>query len=138
VSSAQNAIEAILYSTLTADTAAGKLMTIVSGVYNTVAPYAATYPFVVLNLVDSDDVYTLTQRIRTRYRYQIKCVGKGLDNTVAISAMSRIDTLLNRVTLAVTGYTFWVCERVSGMAFVEENAGVFYQHVSSDFKIEVA
>jgi hypothetical protein len=130
-------LEAALYSKLTSD---ATLMSIVTGIYTPIAPPDAAYPFVVFNLVDAiDEPYTLTQRVRTRFRYQFTCVVQGYSKAAAYSALQRIDELLTRQPLSVQGHDTWLVERISiGPAYYDVVDGVLYQYVPADYRIEVA
>lgn len=129
-------IEAALYSTLNSDTT---LMAIVSGIYRNVAPPSATYPFLIFQRISSRDSYTLTQRVSSAYRYQLKVIAEGYSAASATTAMARVDTLLTDQSLSVTGKTLWVMRRVNEFEYAEMGEfGVVYQHVGGDWLIEVA
>lgn len=133
---ASASVAAALYSRLNDDATLGAIVT---GVYRNVAPSTATYPFVLMQFIDSNDEYTLTQRVRSRQRWQVKVIAKGYSAVDAETALNRVDVLLTDQALSVSGKTNWYIRRDSQFEYAQMGEfGVVYQHVGGDWIIEMA
>ncbi len=132
-----SALDDALYAKLSGD---ATLMALVpGGVHNLVARKPG-YPFLVFQKVSCTPSYTLTQIIRETYVYQIRCIGKGATSKATLeSALLRVQALLNRQPLTVTGYTHWITERegdIADVAELDEDGEVLIQ-VGATYRIEV-
>ena len=128
-------LEEAIYSALANDETLSGLVT---GVYNTIALQSTTYPFIIFQLISAEDDYTLTQRVREVYRYQVRCVAEGYDNETCVAAMRKVDALLTGASLSVSSYTFWYARRSRQFAYAETDfAGKAYQTVGAEWIIEM-
>jgi hypothetical protein len=100
------AIEQSLMTILNGD---AQLKLIISSVHNVAAPPGTAYPHVIYHSLGGPDDYTLTQRIRTSYLYQIRIKDKSYTLSRINSALARIDVLLNDKEI-VAGLTLY-CRR---------------------------
>ncbi len=101
-----SAVEGALKTLFTGDTT---LMGIVTAAYNVVAPQGAAYPHVIYHKLVGPDEYTLTERVRTQYSYQIRVIDKSESMAKINAAMERIEVLLMDKEL-VAGQTLY-CRR---------------------------
>lgn len=132
MSLAVGAIERALYQRLSESA-------LVSGVYRNLAPSDATCPFLVFSLITGSDSYTLKKRIREQYTFQVKVIDEGLSGQAAADAMAAVDDLLTDQALEVEGYETWLVRRMGPIpSYTEGSNGVIYQHVGSEFRVEVA
>lgn len=132
-----NALDAAIYTKLSGDTGSGGLMTIVTGVFNRVAPEGQAFPYVVWQTVSGVDNYTLTKRAKSRFVIQLKALDKGDSGKVAGQAMDRIDALLNDAALTVTGFSLLVIRREMNIQSVEVDEGVEYPVEISHYGVEL-
>ena len=132
-----NVLETALQAKLSGDATLMALVT--GGVHNLVARKPG-YPFLVFQKVSCTPSYTLTQIIRETYVYQIKCIGKGATSKATLeSALLRVQALLNRQPLTVTGYDHWFTQWESDLpdaAELDEDGEVLIQ-VGATYRIEV-
>ena len=134
------ALEVALQAKLVADTGTGGLMTLISGgVHNTALPDPAVYPYVVYQRVAGNDAYTFTLRINSAYLYQIRVVGQGLNKGALEDALDRIDVLLTRQALSITGKATWIVQREGDIPDSVEFLGDQpYMQVGATYRIEVS
>ena len=129
------ALETAIYTTLSGDaTLSGK----VAGVYNTLAPEDAAYPLVVFQQVAVTPHNALGARNYWQYLYQFRVIDEGLSKAMILDALARIDALLERQPLTVTGATVLAILRDSDlpdMATVE--GGTVYQQVGAQWRFWV-
>jgi len=114
------------------------LMALVSGVYYAIAPNEATYPFLIIDPMPSpNDEYTLTQRVRKIWRFQIKTIEEGYSIKNAVSADVRVEAVLQDSTLDVTGETTIFMRQQAPVHYpqVAPNGRVF-QHYGHEWRIE--
>jgi hypothetical protein len=128
-------IDAALYALLSGD---ATLMALVSKVYNTVAyepgPNEVSYPHLVFWWQGGPDEYTLTQRIRTIGRYELRVVGEATSMAAMQSALARAETLLMDHAFDGTMY----CRRLAALPnSVRIDAGVTHVQVGATYQIEV-
>ncbi len=95
------ALEAAIYAALHGNTT---LMNLVTGVYNTVAPARAGYPFLIFQKVSGLDSYTFTQHIATEYLYQVRVIGNDRNKDALNDALTQVNALLTLRPLVVNGY----------------------------------
>lgn len=102
-------VDIALSSILTGGTALTALLSGTAAVYNAQAPQGAAYPFVVFNQQAGGDDNLTQTRMKT-YVYQIASFSKT-SQAAAWAMDAAVDTLLNGVTLSVTGWTnFWTAK----------------------------
>lgn len=131
-------IDAGLFGLLKAD---ATLMAMVTEVYSPEAPddteagVTVTYPFLLFESLGGPDEYTLTQRVRTQFQYQIRIVGSGPSIQPLWLALERVDTIL--CDAAVTASTIY-CRRERVDPPISENIdGVMFHQVLAEYRIEV-
>lgn len=94
-----------------------------NGVYFVdVGPPPNSTRWVEVALVNTDDVQMFQRRSHEVIRYQVKAVGLATTNPDMKAAAARIDALLNRGTLSVSGYTTMIMQREMRIRYQEENA----------------
>lgn len=139
------AIDTGLYSVLNTDagtamgTVAGSLNALgITGVYRMYAPQTATLPYVVFNEQAGVNDWTFNALGWRSCVYQVKAVGQGHSGSVIATASDRLDTILNDVTLSLTGWTCKRLRRESDIEYAEESEGVLYHHVGGLYRIDIA
>ena len=98
-----SAIEGALKTLFTGD---ATLMSTVEAVYNSVAPVGAPYPHIIFQSLGGPLDYTLTQKIRTSFTYDIRVVDKSESLVKINTAVARIYALLTDAEL-VAGQTLY-------------------------------
>lgn len=128
------ALETAIYAKLAADTGAGGAYTLTTGrLYNTVAPSTATTPYLVFAKVDGTIEHNIGSRVSRGYRYQFTAVAQGASRATIEALLARVVALFSRVSLSVSGETFWVGEWVSdGPAEADDVNGTLWQWGSCD------
>lgn len=134
------ALESALQAKLVGDTGAGGLMTFLTGgVHNTVATDPITYPYLVYQLIAGADAYTFTLHINTAYLYQVRVIGQGPDKEAISDALTRVNVLLTRQTLSITGVATWIVQREGDLPdMVELDGDTVYMQVGATYRIEVS
>lgn len=128
------ALEKALYGKLNEAT----LLTKVTAVYNTIAPDAAVYPFAVFQKVAGVPRNALGQRTTWEFLYQFRCIAEGLSKATILQALSRIDALLERGALTVTGATVKAMLREADLPDLPSvEGGTVYQQVGATWRITV-
>ena len=85
-------------------------------------PPPGSQRWVEVSLVTEDDVQMFQRRSHEVVRYQVKAIGLATLNPDMKAAAARIDALLNRGTLSVSGYTLMVMQREMRVRYQEPNA----------------
>jgi hypothetical protein len=98
-----------IYTLLSQDS---ELSALVTGIYNTLAPYNAEPPYVVFYVGDVEDDYTLAGRYRSVVRYEFFVCGRLNETETVYTAAQRIDELVNDYP-----FTGVLCFRRSGARF---------------------
>jgi hypothetical protein len=131
------ALEVALQAKLVGDTT---LMALIpGGVHNVVATDPVVYPHLVFQKIDGDPAYTFTERINVVYLYQIRVIGQGPSKEAISDALARVDALLTRQTLTVSGYAFWFCQRESDIPdMVEQDGDSVLMQVGATYRFEVS
>jgi len=111
------ALEIALYTALHGNST---LLTKVSNVYNTIAPTAALYPFLVFQKVSGVDSYTFRQHLATEYLYQVRVIGNDSNKDVLNDAMAQVNVILTLQALSVTGFRVDRVIKDSDMADMSE------------------
>ena len=128
---------ALIYSTLHGDST---LMSLVSGVYQGVAPDAAyTKPYIVFNLQSAQDTLTATAvRMLTRLIVQVQVVGMAKDSSAVRSAFARADALLQPggQPLRLQGGTLCLY-RTGAVSYDEVVSGAQWTHLGGLYRVEV-
>lgn len=128
-----NAIDAAIYSKLTASAALTSLTsggTANPGVYQWLAPENADPPYVIYN-VQSPSVPRRTMGTAVAFEdtvYLVKAVTQEPSAKLAGSILARIDEALNDQPLTIGGYTHLYLRRESGVEFPEVSDGLRYMH----------
>ena len=127
---------ALLYDTLTAD---ATFMALVTGVYQELAPVAATPDYCLLISQSGTDVLSgVATRIMTTLLYQVKIIGPATDSVNLNNAFARADALLqpNGQPLRNSGGTL-ACYREQTMTVGELVNGVLWRNKIGIYRIEV-
>lgn len=89
--------------------------TVTGGWHTPVAPAGTTYPYGVIQKVSGVDGYALSQRIAVRYLYQVRIIGQGPTVDTIGTALARVDALLTRAVLSVSGYSVGCSQRTGDL-----------------------
>jgi hypothetical protein len=131
-------VDAALVAKLGADTTLLALMP--NGVYVDEAPPGSTR-FVLVSLVDEDDVAEFGRRAIEDALFLVKAVALSTTSANIRAAAARIDTLLEDGTLSVPGYTFAVMHRESRLRMTEVDdvdASIRWHHRGGRYRVQVA
>lgn len=134
-----NAMGSALYGALAADATLGSLGC--TGVYMDLAPQAATYPFLVLGLVASDDSYTFDVRSHQTAAWQVTAWDQGGSARRAGQLMDRVDQVLTDGTVTVSGYSTLMIRRegqVPTQAQRDEQTGLELRAQGARFLVVVS
>lgn len=132
------ALDNALYTALSTD---GTLIALQSTrVYKGIADQDATYPYTVMKRVSAVPDYTLGDTVWFRVLYQFDVYDNGTDgadwrDTNAIT--DRLNALLTRGTLTITGFTLRGCLLELSMDTHEVHEGVAYPMSRSQFALYV-
>lgn len=104
--------------------------------YGYLAPQKATYPLLLFNLMDGDDVMGVgTARVMFTGLYQIKAVGQGPSFTAIKAIADRIDAVLHGATGSVVDGAILACTRERPIAYVEVSGETQYRHLGGLYRI---
>ena len=110
-----------------------------ASVHNTSAPDGTAYPFAVFQLVGGPPPHNaLGARTYWEYLYQCRVIDEGGSRNTILEALSRIDALLERQTLTISGAAIRAILRdapLPTMAQVE--AGTVFQQVGASWRFWV-
>lgn len=107
-----------------------------TAVYNTVAPDNAPSPYLTFAKVSSTLERTFTARMSEEYRYQVTVFCQGASRATVNSALARVEAVLDRQVLSVSGETFWLCEKEGdNPAQAEDVGGELWQWGGADYRI---
>lgn len=133
-----SSVDGALVAKLGSDAALLAVMT--NGVYVDEAPQGAT-KFVIVSLVDEQDVAMLGGRAYEDALYLVKAVGLGASGADVRTAAARIDALLEDQPLTITGYTHMTTFRESRVRYTEVDeldASIRWQHRGGRYRVQVA
>ena len=110
-----------------------------ASVHNTLAPSGTAYPYAVFQLVGGPPPHNaLGQRAYWEYLYQCRVLNEGPSKATILQALSRIDALLERASLTVSGATVKGILRDAPLpAMSEVEAGTVYQQVGASWRFWV-
>jgi len=110
-----------------------------ASVHNTLAPDKTAYPFAVFQLVGGPPPHnSLGARAYWEYLYQCRVLNEGPSKATILQALSRIDALLERASLTVSGATVKGILRDAPLpAMSEVEAGTVYQQVGASWRFWV-
>jgi len=110
-----------------------------ASVHNTIAPSGTAYPYAVFQLVGGPPPHNaLGQRAYWEYLYQCRVIDEGPSKATILQALSRIDALLERASLTVTGAAVKAILRDAPLpAMSEVEAGTVYQQVGASWRFWV-
>jgi len=110
-----------------------------AAVYNTLARDGAAYPMAVFQMVGGPPPHnSLGERSYWEYLYQCRVITEGLSKAAILAALSRIDALLERQELTVTGATVLAILRDAPLpASAELSGGTVYQQVGASWRFWV-
>jgi len=131
------ALEIALQAKLVGDST---LMALIpGGVHNMVATDPVVYPYLVYQKVSGDDAYTFTLRINTAFLYQVRIIGRGPKKEAMSDALARVDALLTRQTLTITGVATWLVQREGDIPdMVEQDGDSVLMQVGATYRLEVS
>lgn len=116
-----SALEAAIIARLTADATLTALAP--GGVFMDVSKQGVTYPCVIVTQTSHEDNYQLGNSAAYESAlFLVKVVDASTAATAAEAAYRRVHTLLQLVTLTITGYTCLDCVREERTAYVELDA----------------
>ena len=106
------------------------------GVYNMVARQNTAPPYVIFQAMSKvDDYWAYTQR-GAEAIYMVKAVSQAaLSVKEATDIDTQIDTLLQDVSLSITGFSHLYCRRESDIYFTEDLQGDTYQHIGGTYRV---
>lgn len=131
-----NAVDTVLYSTLTGGTALTALLANSSSVFHTQAPRGAAFPYVVLQLQGGGDQNASPHR-RKELLYTVKAItATSMQDAGTID--NQIDALLHGATLTVTNWTNISTMREGDIAYIETtDEGRNYYHNGGTYRVRV-
>jgi hypothetical protein len=110
------------------------------GVYLDVAPSGKT-KFVIVSLAAHEDVPQLGGSAFELSTYLVKAVEQNVSGATVDTAAARIQTLLEHVTLTITGYSHVMTRRAERVRYPEidpENPDVRWQHSGGRYEVMVS
>lgn len=110
-----------------------------ASVHNTAIPDKTAYPFAAFQLVGGPPPHnSLGARTYWEILYQCRVIGEGLRKATILAALSRIDALLERADLTVSGATVKAILRDAPLpAMSEVTAGTVFQQVGASWRFWV-
>jgi hypothetical protein len=107
----------------------------VGGVFNMMAPEGASTPFVVFQAMSKvDDYWSFTGRGGSAL-YMIKVVDESRWPKAAADVDTQVDSVMQDVSLSVTGHSLLYCRRESDIYLVEDQSGKVFQHIGGMYRI---
>lgn len=134
-----NAIVQALFGVLSADATLTGLG--VTGVHEQVVTHTdppQEPPYLVLQLSDAPDRYTMGRRVLLDEFWNVKAVDRSASAKRAGEIADRIYALLNLQPLTVTGLSTLIVRREQSFAYQEIDAGLVYHHAGGRYRVEVA
>jgi hypothetical protein len=131
-------VDAAIIAKLAGDATLAALMT--DGVYMDVAPSGKT-KFVIVSLAAHEDVHQLGGNAFELSTYLVKAVEQNVSGATVKTAAARIHTLLEHVTLTITGYSHAMTRRAERVRYTEidnENQDVRWQHRGGRYDVMVS
>jgi hypothetical protein len=119
---------------------AGATLTIAqrAAIYNTMARDGAAFPMALFQKVAATPRNSLGARSYWEYLYQVRVIGESRTYGVVLAALARIDALLERQVLTVTGATVMAILRDSDLpAMTVVEAGTTFRQVGSSWRFWV-
>lgn len=114
----------------------GQLSPLVGGrVYDDVAPQTATYPLIVLHLMDGTDEYTFGGRSHEPHVWLVKAIDKSGSADTADDLAAAIDDALTDQTLLIPGRTQLYLRRRTTVRFTEVDGDITYRHSGATFRL---
>ena len=105
------------------------------GVFNGLAPQGTEPPFVVFQAMSKvDDYFSYTGRGGAAV-YLVKAIDRSIWPKGAGDIDTQIDSVMQDVSLSITGYSLLMCRRESDLYLVEDQAGMVYQHIGGLYRI---
>jgi hypothetical protein len=125
-----------LYDVIAGD---AQMASLVSGVYDTVAPPDAVLPFVVVSeAVTPTDTNALpASRVLVTGEWQVRVTVEGMSWQPAAAAVQRIDALLQGATAKRADGQILGCARVGTIKYPETNNGRHYRHLGGIYRVVV-
>lgn len=110
-----------------------------ASVHNTSAPDDTAYPFAVFQLVGGPPPHNaLGARSYWEYLYQCRVIDEGGSRNTILEALSRIDALLERQTLTISGAAIRAILRDAPLPTVAQvEAGTVFQQVGASWRFWV-
>lgn len=129
-------VAAWLHDTLASDP---MLASMVSGVYDSVAPPDAQFPLVIISEAgDLADTNALpATRVITTGTWQVRVTVEGMSWAVAAPAVQRIDALLQGQTATRVDGLVLGCTRTAPVKLAEEANGRHYRHLGGLYRVVV-
>lgn len=104
------------------------------GVFNSLAPPDATFPYIVFQMLSKVDEHNFALRGGNAV-YLIKGVSNKRWPKEAIDVDTTIDTTMEDATLTIANHSQLLCRRESDFSFVEDRDGMIYQHVGGMYRV---
>jgi hypothetical protein len=89
------------------------------GVFRDMAPQGVSTPFVIVSQMSHGDEYAIGSEAYEELLYLIKVVDQANSGSAAQTAADRVQTLLQTVTLTITGYRSMLIQREERVVYVE-------------------
>lgn len=138
-----NELDTAIFNKLSADaTLTGYLAAGTAGIYNTMAPESASFPYVIFSKASDRDGYALSAETTVDFIYTVKAVtdspaGSPTKKSAGIIA-ARIKTVLNDAPLTISGRTWLSTRRESAVEYPEQANSRIYWHVGANYRIWIA
>ncbi len=126
--------ESYLYSTLSGD---ATLMALITGVYSTVAPQGAVYPFIVFASLAGKDIQEIGPlRTMSQQLYEIKAISNAPSIVGLDAIMARVDALIQgHGPVTLSGGYILGARRERTMVLGSPEAGVQYRQLIFTYRI---
>lgn len=106
-----------------------------ASVFNTVATRAPDSGYLVFSKISSIIERTIGSKISEEYRYQFSVNVKAPSVATINSAVVRLEALFDRQTLAISGSTFWLAEKIADNPnLAAELSGALWLSGGADFR----
>lgn len=130
-----NPLRAALYAHLTSDPTLVGMLATATSVYHQQAPQGAAFPFVVFNRQAGTPAWQFAGDPVQDDLWQIKAVSRASSASQAENIAERLDAILNRATLTITGRLHLSLLRESDVDYPEQDDADSYQHVGALYRI---
>ena len=106
------------------------------GVYNSLAPQTAEFPYVVFQAISKvDDYWAYASGRGGNALYMVKAISQSPWPKAASDIDTQIDSVMQDASLSITGFSLLSCRREYDVYYVEDANGATFQHVGGLYRI---